>query len=568
MTDHHVFIDVIAILASVVILVPAFQRAKLGATLGFLFAGAVIGPDALGLVEDSDAIRILGDLGVAFLLFTVGLQLPLARLRVLPASTYSLGVAQILVTGAIGGLAVMAFGGGFVAAVAVGGGLALSSTAVVLRALSDTGEITSRFGRTAFTVLLIQDLAVGPLLVLVVVLGEGSSGVAVALGLALVKIVAAVVLILFLGPYLVRPLFWLVAVARTPEVFAALTLLLVLCTGLAAQAAGLSMAFGAFLAGMMMAETRYRHQVNAEIQPFRGLLLGVFFITVGMSIDPHFVSAEAHVVLPLAIAILVGKTVILLALARLFRYSLADSVHLGVLLSQAGEFAFVLIGVGLTVGAVPAGQGQILVVAVALTMMATPPLAKMARWLSKRIERANVTRVESEPESLAGLTDHVFIAGFGRVGRSVAKSLSARQVPFVAVDLDPHQVTQAAEDGLPVFYGDATRPEVLEAVHVERARAVVVALNAPRESLQLVALLRYIFPELPIYARAYDESHAGDLRHAGALAVVTELVATGTNLAGSILDHMGLTASPVQKAPADSQPPTESPAPDGLRSLD
>lgn len=562
MIDHHVLIDVIAILAAVVVLVPLFQRAKLGATLGFLFAGAVIGPDALGLVDDSEAIRVLGDLGVAFLLFTVGLELPLARLRVMPVSIYSLGTIQILVTGAAIGLGAYLFTENLIAAIAIGGGLALSSTAVVLRVLADSGGITSRFGRTAFTILLIQDLAVGPLLVLVVVLGEGASGVAPAVGLAFVKIIAAVTVILVVGPFLVRPLFWLVARARTPEVFAALTLLLVLCTGLAAQVAGLSMAFGAFLAGMMMADTRYRHQVAAEIQPFRGLLLGLFFITVGMSIDPLFALAEAHVVLPMALAILVGKAMILIALARLFRFSLADSVHLGVLLCQAGEFAFVLIGAGLVAGGVSSAQGQILVMAVALTMMATPPLGKAARWMSQRIERANVTRVDSEPESLASLTDHVFIAGFGRVGRSVAKSLSARQVPYVAVDLDPHQVAHAAEAGQPVFYGDASRPEVLEAVHVERARAVVVALNNPRESLQLVALLRYIFPELPIYARAYDDAHASDLQHAGALAVVPELVATGTNLASSILSHMGLPSTPPPKPSNDALAPHE------FRSLD
>lgn len=557
MTDHHVLIDVIAILAAIVVLVPLFQRARLGATLGFLFAGAVIGPDALGMIEDTEAIRILGELGVAFLLFTVGLELPLTRLRVMPVSTYSLGAVQILVTGAAIALTVLAFGGNLVAAIAIGGGLALSSTAVVLRLLAESGGITSRFGRSAFTILLIQDLAVGPLLVLVVVLGAGADGVAAALGLAVVKIVAAVTLILVLGPWLIRPVFWLVALARTPEVFAALTLLVVLCTGLAAEAAGLSMAFGAFLAGMMMADTRYRHQVAAEIQPFRGLLLGLFFITVGMAIDPRFALAEADVVLPLALAILVGKALIIAVLALLFRASLADSVHLGILLAQAGEFAFVLIGAGLAAGAIDGGQGQILVLAVALTMMAAPPLAKMGRWLSERIERAHVTKVDSDPEVLATLTDHVFIAGFGRVGRSVARSLSARGVPYVAVDLDPHQVAQATEDGLPVFYGDATRPEVLEAVHVERARAVVVALNNPRESLQLVALLRYIFPELNIYARAYDDMHANELRQAGALAVVPELVATGTNLAGSILDHLGLKQAPAAPPPEDALAPHE-----------
>jgi CPA2 family monovalent cation:H+ antiporter-2 len=538
MSEHNFLVDMVTLLVAMVVFVLLFQRLRLGAVLGYLFGGVAIGPAGLGLLEDGEMIRALAELGVAFLLFTVGLELPLQRIRVMPAAVFWLGAAQILVTGALIGGGVALFGGGAAAALVVGGGLALSSTAIVMRLLSEGGEMTSRLGRTAIAILLMQDLAVGPLLVLVVVLGQDGGSVALSIGLALLKVTVALVAILGLGRYVVRPLFWLAAVSRTPEVFAALTLLVVLCTGLATQLAGLSLAFGAFLAGMLLAETRYRHQVAAEIQPFRGLLLGLFFITVGMTIDPTVAVAHAGTVVPLVLLLLAGKALLLAGLARLVRLPLSLALHLGLLLSQAGEFAFVLVGAGVAVGALDIVQSQVLIVVVALTMMITPLLAKGARRAARHIAGASVVGAEEEPDTLADLNDHVFIAGFGRVGRAVASRLASRRVPFVAVDLDPHRVARAAEAGLRVLYGDATRPEVLEAVHVERARAVVIALNNPRETLRLVALLRYVFPDLRIYARAYDRDHAEELRRAGAFTVVPELEATGVTLAGSILDQI------------------------------
>ena len=549
MPDAGYLLEVVVILFAAVVAVSLFQRLKLGSVLGYLVAGAVIGPSGLALVAELENTRALAELGVVFLLFTVGLELPFERIRLMRGRIVGLGVGQVVVTTvAIAGVA-LAAGADAAAAVVIGAALALSSTAIILRLLSDRGELTSQFGRQAFAVLLVQDLLVGLFLVCVLALGAAGS-LAMAFGAAALKVTVAVMLILGVGRTVLRYFFTQVAIIRDPEIFAALTLLVVLCTGLVTKLAGLSMAFGAFLAGMLLAETNYRHQVAAEIQPFRGLLLGLFFMTVGMSIDVSLALTNSGVVALLVVGMLLGKTALLFGLARLFGAPPAQALHLGILLSQGGEFAFVLLGAAVGVGVVAADLGQLLVVSVALTMMATPFLARLGGRLAQKVERRTVVGVEQVREQTERLSDHVVIAGFGRVGAAVAARLRAAQVDYIAVDLDPHRIIQARQRGEPVYYGDATRPEILDSVHIERARAAVVAIDSPKAAVQLVALLNYIFPELPVYARARDEAHARELHRAGARSVVPELVATGTKLAGSIVED----ALAAGRAPAERDP--------------
>ncbi len=527
-------LEVIVVLLAAVISVYLFQRFGLGAVLGYLVAGAVIGPSGFALVADVHTIQALGELGVVFLLFMVGLELPFERIRVMQARTFVLGAAQVFVTGvAIAGLAVL-FGASPVTGAVLGGALALSSTAIVLRMLVDRGELTSRFGRSCFAVLLVQDMMVGPFLVLALALGQGGEGLGLAVGAAVLKAVVAVMAILGIGRIVLRHVFQQVAAVRDPDVFIALSLVVVLASGLMTKMAGLSMAFGAFLAGMLLADTHYRHQVAADIQPFRGLLLGLFFMSVGMSVDFGLTVAKAHVVLGLAVGLLVLKAVILSGLGLIGGLRPAQAVNLGVLLSQGGEFAFVLLGAALGSGVVPADVSRILVVVVALTMMATPFLSTLGRLLERQVERRTVVELEARPEEAEELTNHVVIAGYGRVGAAVAAQLKAEGADFIALDLDPHRIIEARAAGLPVYFGDATRPEILEAVHVERARALVVAVDNPQVALRTVSMVRYIFPELKVYARAHDDDHARDLARAGANTVVPEMVATGHQLAGSI----------------------------------
>lgn len=536
MPEAGYLLEVIVILLAAVISVVVFQRLRLGSVLGYLVAGTVIGPTGLALVSDSETTRALAELGVVFLLFTVGLELPFERIKVMRGRAFGLGAAQVIVTATAIAMVARLAGVNGPAALVIGAGLALSSTAIVMRILSDRGDITSQFGRSAFAVLLVQDLAVGPLLVCVLALGTAGASIPAALGFAALKVTVAVLAILGVGRIVLRHVFWPVAQTRDPEIFAALTLLVVLCTGMLTNLAGLSMAFGAFLAGMLFAETHYRHQVGAVIQPFRALLLGLFFITVGMRIDLELTLREGWTIAALVLALLLGKAVLLAGLSRLFGIAWAQALNLGILLAQGGEFAFLLLGVGMTKGALGEEDGQLLLVVVALTMGATPFLARLGQAISERVERAEAVRVEDIPGHTEALSGHVVIAGFGRVGQAVAQRMESAGVPYIAVDLDPHRIAQARQRGLPVFYGDITRPEILDPLHLERARSIVVAVDSPKAALQLVAMVCYIFPDLEVHARARDDAHADELEKLGAHVVVPELVATGIELAGSILD--------------------------------
>ncbi|MBX6324164.1 MAG: cation:proton antiporter, partial [Rhodospirillaceae bacterium] len=416
------------------------------------------------------------------------------------------------------------------AGVLTGGAMALSSTAIVLQLLTARRLLASRFGRVAFTILIMQDVAVGPLLILVLALGGSADRLALDLVLALAKAAVAVVVIFWAGRWLVVRLYRLVAGSGALDAFLALTLLVILAVGLTTSAGGLSADFGAFLAGLLLAGTPYRHQVAAEIQPFRALLLGLFFMTVGMSIDLRLVAAAAPVVAGVTAAVLVGKALLLTGLGRAFGLTLGQALRVGVLLSQAGEFAFVLVGLGMNAGIVPPADGQLLLLVTALTMVVTPLLEPLSLRLGRRAELATFARQDADA-GLERLSGHVVIAGYGRVGRTAGRQLADGGVPFVAVDLDPERISRAREMGYRVYFGDATRPEVLAAVGVDRARAVIVALDNPLLTQRVVQLLRYIFPDLPIYARAYDAADAEVLEKAGATGVVHEVVATGRQLA-------------------------------------
>ncbi|MFQ5775529.1 MAG: cation:proton antiporter [Kiloniellaceae bacterium] len=542
MPEAGYLLEVIVILLAAVVGVLLFQRLRLGSILGYLVAGAVVGPTGLGLVAAVETTRALAALGVVFLLFTVGLELPFERIKVMRGSVFGLGAAQVILTGLAIGAAAVAAGQTVFAAGVIGAGLSLSSTAIVLGLLSERGQITTRVGRSAFAVLLVQDLAVAPFLVAVLALGQGEATALSALGIAALKMLIAVIALLGVGRIVLRHVFWPVAAIRDPEIFAAFTLLIVLCAGLLTRLAGLSMALGAFLAGMLLAETHYRHQVGAVIRPFRGLLLGLFFVTVGMSIDLELAVRQGWIIAALLVALLVGKAAILVILARLFGVAWAQALYLGILLAQGGEFAFVLLGAGMAGGVVPGAQGQLLLVVVGLSMVATPLLARLGAEVARRVERAEAVGVEETAAGVEALRDHIVIAGFGRVGGAVAARLEAAGVPFVAVDMDPHRIAQARQRGLPVYYGDITRPEILAALHVERARSLVVAIDDPKAAAQLVGLVCYIFPNLKVYARARDDAHARELQKLGAHTVVPELVETGFALAGSIIGAMDAAA--------------------------
>lgn len=535
MPETEYLIDVVIVLIAAVIMVSLSYHLRLGAVIGYLVAGALIGPHGLALVGELDSIRALAELGVVFLLFTVGLELPFSRIRVMRGRVFALGGLQVLFTTLAIAAVAYAWGASLTAAIIIGGSLAFSSTAIVLRLLSERGELTSQFGRSAFAVLIIQDLAVAVFLVSTLAIGRDDVAVWVSLGLAALKVTIAMMAILGIGRIVMRHVLTRVAMVREREIFTAMTLFIALGTGLLTGAAGLSMAFGAFLAGMLLAESPYRHQVAADIQPFRGLLLGLFFMSAGMFIDLSLLPTQGFLILAMLVGLILGKAVILAGLARLLGYPIAEALQLGLLLSQAGEFAFVLLAAGLTSGSLTTAQVQPLTLAVALSMFLTPFLAKLGILASYQVERHAAVPVDEIPEETENLSEHVVIAGYGRVGEAVAKHLATEGRQYIAIDLDPHRIAQARSAGQQVYYGDATQPDILSTVQIDRASAVVVAVSNPKAALQIVAFIRYLFPNLQVLARAQNRQHALELEEAGAHVVIPELVATGQALAGSLI---------------------------------
>ena len=527
--------DVVIILAASVAALFVLRRAKLSPVLGYLAAGMFIGPFGIGLVTDVQSIHAFAEFGVVFLLFTIGLELPWERIKVLPPSVFGLGLAQILIAGAaIAGIAV-AFGIATDAAIVIGAALALSSTVFVIQILLDRRQLATRFGRAAFTVLMMQDLAVAPILVLTLALTNREGGLVESLGIAGLEAAGALVAIVVLGRFVLRPLFAVVAAERSDEIFAAATLLVVVGIAGFAEFVGLSLALGGLLAGMVLAETEYRHQVSAEIRPFRALLLGLFFMLIGMQTDLGVAVDRVQSVLAVTLGLITLKATVLALLVLVFRLPGLYAWPLGLLLAQGGEFAFVVFNVAIGGGLIEETLGQVLILSVVLSMLATPVLAWASAHLVHRTAVRRSAGVEEIAEDAPEPVDHVVIAGYGRVGRTVARELHEKGIAFIAVDRDPVVVSGARSRGEPVYFGDASRPDILQELHLPSASSVVVALSDSEAATRLVGTLRHMLSDIPVVARATNDSHAADLVRAGASFVVPELVATGKRLAEHIL---------------------------------
>ena len=523
--------ETLVILAIFVAFAAVFVRLRLGTVLGFLIGGAVIGPSGFGLVYDLHAVQLLAELGVVFLLFNLGLELKIERLRLFGARVYTLALTQLLVTAAGIALVVQGLGLSVSQAIIVGGALALSSTAVVLRVVADLGRTLTQLGRVAIAILLVQDLAVGPLLVLVDALGGSAGSLIKALVVALGKAVLVTLIVVVFARYLLRPLLGFIAAIDAEEVFTATAVLLVLGASFATQQAGLSMALGAFIAGLMVADTEYRHQIAADIGPFRGLLLGLFFMTVGMTVDLRFTAAHFGTIVALAAGLLLVKGALLCALALALRFPARLALELGALLAQGSEFAFVLLGLAAARGLVGAATVQTLTPAVVLSMAATALAAAAARPLLDRLEgpaRASLSELDSQT---LGVHDHVVIAGFGQVGMALARHLVGLGMPVLVLDYDPKRVRTSQAHRLPVYFGNAARADVLRAAHVDRARLMIVALPTRTGGERVVSMARALYPELRLLARVPDEANVAAMRAAGADAVVVEGLTTARDLA-------------------------------------
>jgi CPA2 family monovalent cation:H+ antiporter-2 len=545
MNHSEILYDVLIFLVAAVVVVPAFRRLRTSPVLGYLAAGMVIGPHGLAVIRDSESAHTLAEFGVVFLLFMIGLELSVERLRSLGRYVFGLGALQVAVTGFLIGGVAWALGASGEAAIIIGGGLALSSTAFVLQLLIERGERAASFGMISFAVLLFQDLAIVPLLMLVTLLGEGEGSFMTAMGFAVVKAAVVLILVVGVGRLILRPVYRIIAETRSSELFVVTTLLVVLGTGWLVSLVGISMVLGAFLAGLLLSETEYRHQVEADIRPFRGILLGLFFITVGMSIDITLIQSELAQIALIVIGLMAGKSIVTAALCRGFGLPLGVSVRVGLLLSQGGEFGFILFLTAGAMGLLTPETTQILLASVTLTMVATPVMAYLGSRFSSFMARREEVSVAGVGELTEDLHDHVLIAGFGRVGQAVAKILSAGGIPYVALDLDAARVAACRAKGIPVFFGDSSQIEILSSAGASRARGAVVTIDQPATADRIVASLHQFSPELPIFVRARDMLHGRRLEMAGATQAVPETTEASLQLGAIAMTSMGVSSDDV-----------------------
>lgn len=547
MKDSEILYDVLIFLVAAIVVVPVFRRLRTSPVLGYLAAGILVGPHGLAVIRDSESAHTLAEFGVVFLLFMIGLELSVERLRALSRYVFGLGALQVAVTGCLIGGVAWALGVNREAAIIIGGGLALSSTAFVLQLLVERGERATPHGNISFAVLLFQDLAIVPLLMLVTLLGEGEGSFLTVMGFAIVKAAVALVLVVGGGRLILRPVYRIIAETRSSELFVATTLLVVLGTGWLMSLVGISMVLGAFLAGLLLSETEYRHQVEADIRPFRGILLGLFFMTVGMSIDITLIQSELAQITLLVIGLMVGKSIVTAALCRGLGLPVGVSVRVGLLLSQGGEFGFILFLTASGLGLLATETTQILLASVTLTMVATPVMAyvggQFSSFLARR-EKVSVAGVEQIEEDLH---DHVLIAGFGRVGQTVAKVLSAGGISYVALDMDSTRIAACRAKGMPVFFGDASQIEILNSTGASRARGAVVTIDQPATADRIVAALHEFFPDLPVFVRARDLLHGRRLEAEGATQAVPETLEASLQLGAISMTSMGVRSDEVME---------------------
>jgi CPA2 family monovalent cation:H+ antiporter-2 len=545
--------ELILFLATAGVVVPLFHRLRLSPVLGFLGAGALLGPYGLGrlvpeypwlsafTISNREEITHLAEFGVVFLLFTIGIELSWERLRTLRRLVFGLGSLQVAVCAVV--IAALAYSvtRSVTAAALIGLALALSSTAIVIPVLAGQRRLNAPAGRASFSVLLFQDLAVAPILFTVAVLGAGEQDhLLSSFATALLQAALALVLIVGIGRIILRPLFQLVAATRSAELFMAACLLVVVGTGLIAALSGLSMALGAFVAGLLLAETEYRRAVEATIDPFKGLLLGVFFVTVGMGLDASRLLETPVTILAVAVALILGKSAIVFVLARGFGLAGATAAEAALLLGPGGEFAFVILGSAVAAQLVPYGLVQDVLLVTTVTMIAIPGLARLARGWGQRLEDrrpGDLAATEPLPPEEAG---RVIVAGFGRVGRLVGEMLERHKVPYLAVDMNAARVTSERRAGKPVFFGDGSQPEFLRACGIDRARALVVTLDTPSAVEAVVAAARAERPDLTIVARARDARHATALYELGVDDAVPETIEASLQLSEAVLVDIGV----------------------------
>ena len=552
--DPSVYKDAVVVLATAGVIVPFAKSFKINSVVAFMACGALLGPFGLGglvssipllstiTVSSPEALAGPAELGVAFLLFVIGLELSFERLKTMRRLVFGLGLGQVVLSAlAIGAVAQM-LGQPTTASLIIGFGLALSSTAMVVELLSAKKRMTSSAGRASFAVLICQDIAVVPLLFLVSVLGAQNGGGSLLAGLAqaLLQAFGAIAAIVLVGGRALRPLFRLVASTDSSESFMAATLLIALGTGMIAAAAGLSMGLGAFIAGLLLAETEYRRAIEVTIEPFKSLLIGVFFLTVGMGVNPAELAAHPFWILGIALGLFITKSLLVYGLARLLRLSRATAVETAIMLGPGGEFAFVLLNAAVAAKLLAQGPASLVLAGVSLTMIGLPLLARFARVLTRKL---TVPIPLPDEATVAPPDDHsarAIVVGGGRVGQLVGSMLEEHSKPYIVIDADPTLIAAQRRAGRPAFYGDATRPDFLRLCGIGEATTLIVTIDNPRAVDAIVLAARELRPDLVIVARARDSDHARHLYKLGVNDAVPETIEASLQLSEAALVGLGV----------------------------
>ncbi|MEK9133777.1 MAG: monovalent cation:proton antiporter-2 (CPA2) family protein, partial [Pseudomonadota bacterium] len=542
------FHGILILLGVAVVLVALFRYLRLPQILAYLCAGIVVGPYGMGWIPDLEGTRTLAEFGLVFLMFTVGLEFSLPKLMAMKSVVFGLGGAQVLISCLVFGFVAWLFGVPAEGAVVIGGMLAMSSTAIVMKLLTEQLEQNSRHGRHAISVLLFQDLVVVPFLIVIPALaGDVRQSVWVALGWAFLKSVLVLVGIFLVGRWMLRPFFHEVASARLREYFMLAVLLLTLASAWVTEAAGLSMALGAFLAGMMLGETEYRHQVEGDILPFRDILLGLFFVTIGMMLDLGAMQELWPWVLVSVVAIVVFKTLLILGLGKLFAMETGVALRTGLVLSQVGEFAFALILQANQYQLFSARVSQIVLASIILSMMLAPLVVRYSGRIAKRLvpgyTRAREGNLDVIRAEASSTRKHVIVCGYGRSGQNLAWMLEQESIDYLALDLDPVRVRDARDAGKPVVYGDAVRRDVLEAAGLPRATALAISFYDVSLALKILETTRLLRPDMPVIVRTMDDAALEKLKAAGATEVVPESLEGSLMMGSHLLLLMGVPVS-------------------------
>ena len=545
---HTTLQPVLILLAAAVLVVVVFRLLRLPPLLGYLIVGVAIGPHALAWITTTDEVRGLAEIGVVFLMFSIGLEFSLSRLMTMRRIVFGLGAAQVLATVALVLGAAWLLGESWRTGIILGGALAMSSTAILAKLLAERFELNSPHGRQIIGILLFQDLAVVPLLILIPALSAPPENLAPTLAYAVLKAVVVLTVLLFVGQRIMRAWFHVVARQKSSELFVINVLLITLGVAFLTEMAGLSLALGAFVAGVLISETEYRYQVEEDIKPFRDVLLGLFFVTIGMLLDVSVAIANVWVSVILVTLVLV-KTALIFGLSRLFGASSGVALRAGLALGACGEFGFVILAHASNSGLMPADVLQPVLAAMVLSMLIAPFVIERSEaivrrwsateWMSRAMQLHTIA-----VESMAA-NNHVVICGYGRSGQNLARFLERESVPFIALDNDPQRIREAAAAGEHVVYGDAARREVLLAAGLPRAKVVIVTYTDTAAALRIIAHAHEVRPDLPVVVRTIDDSDVERLKNAGAAEVVADLMEASLMLGSSTLMLLGMPLSRV-----------------------